>query len=215
VHLHYAIQPAPSVHSLVLFLNLESILQPGALSGTYRTGYAEYAALLHALGAREHQSCLLLTSREKPSELGPLEGRSAPVRTLQLTGLADDACNRILEAKEIVGTADVIGALARLYAGNPLALHLVAEPIQELFGGDVAAFLAAGHAFVGGVGKLLEQQFTRSTPLEQTLLYWLVVERELLPSASCCRSRVCWPIWPKPYPNARCTPRSNHYGAAC
>ena len=46
--------------------NLETIMQPGALTGTYRADYADYGALLQGLGEREHQSCLLLTSREKP-----------------------------------------------------------------------------------------------------------------------------------------------------
>src|SRR5262249_18360552 len=65
----------------------------------------------------------------------------------------------------------------------PLALQLVAEPIRELFGSDVGAFLATGDAFFNGVGQLLEQQFARATPLEQTILYWLAVERELVPLA--------------------------------
>jgi hypothetical protein len=163
---------------LLILDNFEAILQPDALSGTYRSGYADYGALMHALSEREHQSCLLLTSREKPAELGPREGRNAPVRTLHLTGLDDRACQLILEAKDIVGTAADISALAQFYGGNPLALHLVAEPIRELFAGDVGAFLAAGDTFFNGVGKLLSQQFARSTPLEQTMLYWLAIERE-------------------------------------
>jgi hypothetical protein len=169
---------------LLILDNFEAILQPDALSGTYRSGYADYGALLHALIEREHHSCLLLTSREKPSELGPLQGRTAPVRTLPLAGLDDNACSLILAAKDIAGTADDIAALVRLYGGNPLALNLVAEPIQELFGGDVGAFLATGEAFVGGVGILLAQQLTRSTPLEHAIVYWLAVERELVPLAA-------------------------------
>jgi WD40 repeat protein len=164
---------------LLILDNFESILQPGVLTGAFRTGYAEYGALLRGLSARDHQSCLLLTSREKPAELGPHEGRSAPVRALALSGLDAAACQIILEAKDIGGAAGDVGALARLYGGNPLALQLVAEPIRELFGGDVAAFLAAGDAFFNGVGKLLHQQFMRSTPLEHTVLYWLAIEREL------------------------------------
>jgi predicted ATPase/transcriptional regulator with XRE-family HTH domain len=166
---------------LLILDNFEAILQPGTLTGVYRSGYAEYGALLQALSEREHQSCLMLTSREKPSKLGPLEGRTAPVRSLQLSGLDDSACSLLLEAKDIVATAADLSALARLYGGNPLALTLVAEPIRELFGGDVGAFLAAGEAFVGGVGKLLSEQFARSTPLEQAIVYWLAVERELVP----------------------------------
>src|SRR6266496_4069610 len=166
---------------LLILDNFESIMQPSVVTGTYRTGYAEYGELLRALSEREHQSCVVLTSREKPSELAPLEGRTAPVRTLQLSGLDDHASRVILEAKAIVGTAVDVGTLAQLYGGNPLALQLIAEPIRELFGGDVGAFLAMGDAFFNGVGKLLEQQFARATPLEQTILYWLALNRELVP----------------------------------
>jgi hypothetical protein len=40
-----------------------------------------------------------------------------------------------------------MGKLVRYYSGNPLALKLVSEPIRELFGGDIAAFLRRGHNF--------------------------------------------------------------------
>ena len=102
--------------------NLEAIMQPGALSGTYRAGYAEYGDLLQALGERGHQSCLLVTSREKPAELRLLEGRTAPVRTLPIAGLDSAACQSILEAKDIVGMAADIASLGQLYGGNPLAM---------------------------------------------------------------------------------------------
>src|SRR5262249_55972308 len=118
---------------LLILDNFEALMQPGAPTGTYRTGYADYGELLRALSEREHQGCLLLTNREKPAELGPLEGRSAPVRTLPLTGLDQRACQRILETKDITGTATTVSALSRLYGGNPLALLLISEPIHELF----------------------------------------------------------------------------------
>ncbi len=112
---------------LLILDNFEAILQPGALAGTYRTGYAEYGELIQALGEREHASCLLLTSREKPVELGLLEGRTAPVRPLPLGGLGDAACQSILESKGIAGRTEELNALAQLYGGNPLALHLMVE----------------------------------------------------------------------------------------
>ncbi len=163
---------------LLILDNFESLIQPAALTGTYRTGYAEYGALLSALSERAHQSCLLLTSREKPSELGLREGRTAPVRTLQLSGLDDRACQSILVAKDISGTAPDMSALARLYGGNPLALNLAAEPIRELFGGDVSAFLTAGDAFFNGVDRLLDQQLSRLSTIEQDVLNWLAIGRE-------------------------------------
>lgn len=164
---------------LLVLDNLEAIIQAGAPVGYYRAGYADYGRLIQGLGEAAHQGCLLLTSREKPNELGPLEGRTAPVRTFLLTGLADYACQTILGEKDLVGATTEYAALARLYGGNPLALKLVSEPIREVFGGNVGAFLASGDAFFNGVGQLLEQQFSRLTPLEQTILYWLAIEREI------------------------------------
>jgi WD40 repeat protein/transcriptional regulator with XRE-family HTH domain len=166
---------------LLILDNLETLMASGVTTGTYRSGYAEYGELLRALSEREHQSCLLLTSREKPSELAPYEGRNTPVRTLPLTGLDERACQRILEDRDITGTADQVTVLARLYGGNPLALQLVSEPIRELFAGDVGAFLEPGDVFVGGTGNLLDEHLVRSTPLEQAILYWLAIEREPVP----------------------------------
>jgi WD40 repeat protein/transcriptional regulator with XRE-family HTH domain len=165
---------------LLILDNFESVMQGGALTGSYRSGYDSYGALLHAFGDRSHRSCLLLTSREKPAELGKLEGRSTPVRTLSIGGLDDTACQRLLEAKDIVGTTGAVQALAHLYGGNPLALALVSEPIHELFDGNVQAFLDTGEAFFNGVGMLLEQQFARSTAIEQAVLRWLAIEREVV-----------------------------------
>jgi WD40 repeat protein/transcriptional regulator with XRE-family HTH domain len=166
---------------LLILDNFESIMQPGALTGTYRTGYADYGELVQALSEREHHSCLMLTSREKPSELGRWESRHAPVRTMQLVGLADDACRLILEMKDIVASEKDVRALRSLYDGNPLALNLVSGPIHELFGGDVATFLSTDYAYFDGVHKLMEQHFARLTPLERTIVYWFALQRELMP----------------------------------
>ena len=125
-------------------------------------------------------------------------------------GLDDRACQSILEAKDIVGTAADVGALARLYGGNPLALQLMAEPIRELFGGDVGAFLAAGDAFFNGVGKLLDAAVCAldSRWSKRFSTGWRS-------SASWCRSAPCWPIWAKLCRNARCSSRSNRCAAGC
>jgi WD40 repeat protein/transcriptional regulator with XRE-family HTH domain len=163
---------------LLILDNLETIILPGADVGRYRPGYADYGALIQRLGEVQHQSCLLLTSREKPAELGPMEGHVGPVRCLPVAGLADQDCRAILQDKDIAGTAEDWAALARLYGGNPLSLKLVAEPIREVFGGDVAAFLAAGDLFFHGVDRLLDQQISRLSAIEQDVITWLAIGRE-------------------------------------
>jgi NACHT domain len=72
---------------LLVLDNVESILQSGQPVGSYRLGYETYGELFQRVGATEHRSCLLLTSREKPAEVAVLEGDDLPVRSLQITGL--------------------------------------------------------------------------------------------------------------------------------
>ena len=65
------------------------------------------------------------------------------------------------------------------YGYNPLALKIVATSIQELFEGEIGEFLAQDTAVFNGVQKLLDQQFNRLSPLEQTIMYWLAINREV------------------------------------
>ena len=122
----------------------------------------------------EHQSCLLLTSREKPSDLVALEGRRTPVRSLRLDGLEREASEQLLEERELMGTIHDREQLIERFVGNPLALKIVAETIVELFGGEIAPFLEQGEVIVGSV----REQFARLSSVEQTVLLWLAILRE-------------------------------------
>jgi hypothetical protein len=62
--------------------------------------------------------------------------------------------------------------------GNPLALKLVATSIQNLFNGDVRAFLAQGTAVFGNLWELIDRQFDRLSALQQQVMYWLAIDRE-------------------------------------
>ncbi|MEH2348594.1 MAG: NB-ARC domain-containing protein, partial [Nostoc sp.] len=52
---------------LLILDNFDTLLQHGKQTGCYREGYESYGELLWRLGETRHQSCVLLTSREKPS----------------------------------------------------------------------------------------------------------------------------------------------------
>lgn len=87
-------------HRCLLILdNIESILQTDRFCGRYRQGYEDYGRLLQSWGEIDHQSCLILTSREKPQELVSLSGNQFPVRCWQLSGLKLTAVKDILEFK--------------------------------------------------------------------------------------------------------------------
>src|SRR2546423_3345488 len=130
------------------------------------------------MGETGHQSCLLLTSREKPADLVPLEGSRRAVRALRLDGLETDASEQLLAEKEVVGIPQARGGLGGVYAGNPLALNIVAQTIVGLFGGEIAPFLEQGEVIFGSVRELLDEQFDRLSAVEQTVLLWLAIPRE-------------------------------------
>src|SRR5438105_6680487 len=163
--------------ALVVLDNLEVLLAEGEGTGHMRAGYEDFGWLLRRVAETKHQSCLLLTSREKPSDLVALEGSRAPVRTLRLARLEADACQQLLAEKGVAGSTTEQARLIEAYVGNPLALKIVAETIVELFGGEIAPFLQQGEVVFGGVRELLREQFARLSALEQSVLLWLAILR--------------------------------------
>ena len=161
---------------LLIFDNVESILGSGEQAGHYPIGYEIYGELFRRVGETVHQSCLVLTSREKPREVAALEGTA--VRSLKLAGLDESAVRKLLKPKLLSATASIFDQLIELYAGNPLALKIAAATIQELFDHDVAEFLSQGTAVFGDISDLLDQQFDRLSDLEKQIMYWLAINRE-------------------------------------
>jgi hypothetical protein len=96
---------------------------------------------------------------------------------VRLGQLDVDACQQLLAENELAGDAAERLRLIELYAGNPLALKIVAQTIVELFGGVIAPFLRQGEVVVGSLRALLDEQFARLSALEQTVLIWLAVLR--------------------------------------
>jgi WD40 repeat protein/transcriptional regulator with XRE-family HTH domain len=163
---------------LLVLDNLEVLLEEGEVLGHLRPGFEAYDHLLRQVAQTGHQSCLLLTSREKPAALRALEGSRKPVRSLPLSGLEATACEQLLAEHEVMGSPQERARLGQVYEGNPLALNIVAETIADLFGGQIDPFLAGGTVVFGGITELLEEQWARLSPLEQTVLCWLAILRE-------------------------------------
>ncbi|HEX6554365.1 MAG TPA: helix-turn-helix domain-containing protein [Ktedonobacteraceae bacterium] len=166
---------------LLVLDNLETLLASGDPEGGYLPGYEGYGRLIGRLGEAAHQSCVLLTSREKPREIEPLEGERSPVRSLRLAGLNEPTARVLLTDKGLSGTPAAWQRLVAGYVGNPLALKIVAQGVSDLFGGEIDRFLEEGELVFNGVRPVLRQQVGRLTPLEHLLLTWLAVLREWTP----------------------------------
>ncbi len=160
---------------LVILDNMETLFQAGERAGQYRVGYEAYGDLLRVVGEASHQSCLLLTSREKPAEVAAQDGVEA-VRTFELSGSAE-ATKALLAAKGLIGSEAHKQQLVEQYGCNPLALMIVASLIQAVFDGSIEQFLQQDTILFSEVRRLLEQQFERLSQLEQTIMYWLAINR--------------------------------------
>ena len=166
-----------SSRCLVVLDNAESLLQGGTRAGHYRQGYEGYGSLLQRVGNSSHQSCLLITSREKPTEVAASEGGTRSVRTFPVMGLEAEA-QEILKAKEVSGSEAQMRRLTTIYSGNPLAINIVATFIKDVFGGKITSFLAQDTAIFSDIVELLDSQFNRLGQWEQGIMYWLAINRE-------------------------------------
>lgn len=161
---------------LIVLDNWETLLDPDH-GGQFLAQYQDYSDLLEKIGTISHQSCLLITSREKPAIFATLEGSELAVRSLFLKGLGEDG-EKILEDQGLSGSKILQQELIRSYSGNPLALKIVATSIQDLFDGEIETFLGEETIIFNGIRRLLQQQFNRLSPLEKTIMRWLAINRD-------------------------------------
>jgi WD40 repeat protein/transcriptional regulator with XRE-family HTH domain len=173
---------------LLILDNVETILRGGSQVGQYRPGYEGYGPLLRSLGEVLHQSCILLTSREKPKEVALLEGEQLPVRSLVLEGLNPTEGRKLFQNKgSFDGSEAEWQQLIDHYRGNPLALKMVAAAVQEFLNGriaDVLSYIEQGIAIFSDIRDLLARQCDRLSPCEQEVIRWLAINREPVSATS-------------------------------
>lgn len=168
-----------SSRCLLILDNAESILQGDNEAGEYREGCEQYGKLIQRIGETNHQSCLILTSREKPGEIATSEGETQAVRSYQIPGLKAVDGEEIFQAKGLSGSDDEQRKLIEFYKGNPLALKIISTTIKEVFDGNIDEFLANNSVRIfGRVRDLLDQQLNRLSDLEREVMYWLAINRE-------------------------------------
>ncbi|HTK08730.1 MAG TPA: NB-ARC domain-containing protein [Ktedonobacteraceae bacterium] len=163
---------------LLIVDNVEVVLQEKHQGSYFHADDSAYDRFFQRIGETSHQSCLLLTSQEKPVSIARLEGPNSTVHSLLLSGLEQEDCLQLLHAQGLQCSQEELVKLIDIYAGNPLALKLVSASVRETFQGDVSSFLQQGEFVFGDVQQLLHKQFLRLSAHEQELLFWLAIERE-------------------------------------
>lgn len=181
---------------LIILDNIETLLQSGEQSpdqfspGCYCSGYEAYGELLKRIGETTHQSCIILTSREKPKEIRYLAGESLPVRVLPIKGLQfAEAKKNLLARSTLHGTQKAWCRLIEYYLGNPLVLKLIARTIQDVFDSNIDAFLNQKTTIFGDIHDLLQQQLQRLSGPEREIILLMANQNQAL-SFTELRSRI-------------------------
>jgi WD40 repeat protein/class 3 adenylate cyclase len=163
---------------LIILDNAESILN--AKEGDYAPGYESYGEFIRKISEERHESCLVVTSREQLPVMTQLLGQK--VKTLQLRGLAQEHGQAIFHE---IGSFSASEAEWQIivdhYAGNPLALKIIAAAIRDLLDSNVASFLDylnQGKFLFADIRDILDRQLNRLSELEKEVMYWLAIARE-------------------------------------
>ncbi|MEB3359601.1 MAG: LuxR C-terminal-related transcriptional regulator [Synechococcales bacterium] len=162
---------------LLVLDGAESILQSGRLAGIYREGYGDYGKLFQRVGQESHQSCVLVTSQEKPAEISLLEGETSPVRSLTLGGLREADAQQLLIEKGVTGDPQKWADLIRGYRGNPFMLKMVATTIREVFDGNVTTFLKTT-LFTHDISDYIEDILDRVSEVEEEVLHQIALKQQ-------------------------------------
>ncbi|NJO42657.1 MAG: NACHT domain-containing protein [Cyanobacteria bacterium RU_5_0] len=183
---------------LIILDGFEAVLRSGVHDGTYRENYETYGEFLKQIGSIDHQSCLVLTSREEPKEIATMKGDMRLIRSLEVTGLGEWEGREIFMTKNTFSQAESDWmTLIQRYGGNPFALNEVATIVRHVFGGNVTRFvdhLNQETAIYSDFRDLLDQQFDRLSPLEIAIIRCLTNSDEPVTITSILQTveRISW-----------------------
>ena len=162
---------------LIILDDVQQILSSGQLAGNYKPGYENYGTLFKLIGEIPHNSCLILNSWEPPSDILTFTDDNSVVCLLQLTGLGE-AGTEILRQKGLLDE-EAWPELINLYQGNPLWLKLVAQTINNLFGGRVSQYLSYQPVFLSDeLTPILQQHYQRLSEIEKQAMCLISPEIE-------------------------------------
>jgi AAA domain len=161
--------------SLIVLDDLDRLFSSGELAGNYTDEYREYRELFRRIWENNHQICIVLLSREEPSELAVTIGNNSSIHTLTLGGIGEGG-REIFRAKGLSDEDRWDYAIDYL-GGNPAYLESVSIAINKLFGGKVSEFCKYEELFLTeDIKSMLTRQFNRLSAAEREVMRYLAGE---------------------------------------
>jgi AAA domain len=159
---------------LIVLDDLDRLFSSGELAGNYTEEYREYRDLFRRIWETNHQSCLLLLSREEPSEMAGSVNNSS-IHSLSMGGLGEGG-REIFRSKGL-SDEERWDCTIEYLGGNPAYLKSVVIAIKKLFGGKIGEFCKYEELFLTEeIGSLLTHQFDRLSTAEREVIRSLASE---------------------------------------
>jgi NB-ARC domain len=160
---------------LVILDDVDRLFSSGELAGNYTEQYQEYRELFRRIWETNHHSCVLLLSREEPSELAVAIGNNSALRSLPLSGLGAGG-REIFQAKGLKDEDHWDHAIEHL-GGHPSYLESIAIVINKLFSGKVSEFCKYESLFLTEeIKSILNYQLQRLSQSETVVIQALATE---------------------------------------
>jgi hypothetical protein len=166
-----------SQRCLLIFDEWEPLLASGELAGQYRDGYEDYGELIRQISQENHQSCLLVTSREPSHSMHYLKQEKLTTHLFAVKGLEPASARQILQDNQLKDPEDW-HKLIDLYRANPLALMTICPIIKDYFTGKVSRFIQKNTVVVDdALQEVLKQHWETVSEAEQQIMYGLAIAR--------------------------------------
>lgn len=158
---------------LLVFDNMESIMDIGDNSGKILEEYSGYSDFFERILQIDSMSTIILSAREKIM----LGNRYYDKYALyKLEGITVSQAQVLLKDYKLKGDDVIWEYFVTSYSGNPMSLKIVAYEIKEYFNANIKAFLEDPE-IPHELEDLLNEQFERFSFLEKIILFWCAVER--------------------------------------
>jgi hypothetical protein len=160
---------------LIILDDLDRLFSSGELAGNYLEKYRDYRELFRRIWETNHQSCVLLMSREEPSELAVSIGNNRSVYSLPLGGIVTGG-REIFRVKGLSDEDRWDDAIEYL-GGNPAYLESCRSQVEKLFSGKIGEFCRYEELFLTeDIRSLLTHQFDRLSVAEREVIRSLALE---------------------------------------
>jgi AAA domain len=164
---------------LIVLDDVDRLFSSGELAGNYADEYREYRELFRRIWEMNHQSCVLLLTREEPSELAVMLGNNSSIHSLPLNGLGEGG-REIFRAKGL-SDEDRWDYAIEYLGGNPAYLESISIAINKLFGGKFSEFCKYERLFLTeDIRSLLTHQFDRLSAAEREVIKYLASENQAI-----------------------------------